>query len=243
MNKNLTLLPLTAAILFGSALAAGSQTASQTTTQSQATQAQTPANTSHPQRGERPQLTEAQHAERQAQMKTQLQARISELLAQSGSNAQAAQWLQQAQTLLNSTDVTQQQAALGLVRSAQSVLGVEPQHGKGHGPRGMDGRGERGERPQLTEAQHAERQAQMKTQLQARISELLAQSGSNAQAAQWLQQAQTLLNSTDASAHHTAMSLVRAAESALGVEPQDPQHGAGHRTQAAPQPMTPTSGQ
>lgn len=135
MNKKLTLLPLTAAILFGSALAASSQTTSQTTTQSQATQAQTPANTGHPQRGERPQLTEAQRAERQAQMKTQLQTRITELQAQSGSNAQAAQWLNQAQTLLGSSESAAQHTAMSLVRAAESALGVQPQRGPGgHGP-------------------------------------------------------------------------------------------------------------
>ncbi|GHF93717.1 hypothetical protein GCM10017783_02020 [Deinococcus piscis] len=188
-NKNLTLLPLTAAILFGSALAAGTQTASQATT-----------------------LTTPQAAATQAAPTSQT------------TPGQTA------------TNAAQPQGGHDHQRGAG--------RGEGHGPRGM---GERGERPQLTEAQRAERQAEMKTQLQTRITELLAQSGSNAQAAQWLKQAQTLLSSADAStqqsAHRTAMSLVHAAESALGVEPQ---RGPGRGTQTAPNQVnqvTPASGQ
>lgn len=92
-------------------------------------------------------------------------------------------------------------------------------------PASIQGQGARSER-NAPDAHHqrgepsAEQRAAMQEALQTRISELLAQSGSHTDAAGWLRQAQALLSRNEANSEHTAISLIHAAESALGLEPQ-----------------------
>lgn len=273
-KKNLTVLSLTAAMtlaLVGPALAAGQSTVQPSASQTSTTSAPAPA----PARGKRAERG-APSAEASAQMKAELQTRVTELLAQSGSNAQAVGWLRQAQTLLSSNDVAAGRTAMSLIHAAEGALGVQPQQGGGRGEREgpressheghfvpsgegrsanqsqqrqgpQDQQRERDQRPDQGPDHHlgggrtgeqgrtppsaeqlAQMQADMKTHLQTRVTELLTQSGSNAQATGWLRQAQTLLSSNDAAAGHTAMSLIHAAEGALGVASQPGErHGRG----------------